>query len=72
MDFQTELAVGASVAAGCFLILSGLIIIRQRRRRRRSIHWFAVFLLSSLIGLFSGMGMHLRGDPGPVPPIETS
>jgi uncharacterized membrane protein YfcA len=64
MDFATEIAIGLSVTAACFLVFSGIILIRQRRRRRRSIHWFAVFLLSGLIGIFVGMGTHLSGtDP---------
>jgi len=61
-DFQTELAISASITMLCFLLISGGIIISQRRKRRRSVHWFAVFLLSSLVGLFSGMGLHLSGE----------
>lgn len=68
MDFATELAIGFSVTALCFLVLSGSILIRQRRKRRRSIHWFAVLLLSALIGVFVGIGVRLTGTE----PVDAS
>lgn len=65
MDFATELAVGAGITFLCFLVFSGIIIIRQRKRRRRSIHWFAVFLLSALVGVFGSLAFHFSGS-GPL------
>ena len=61
MGFATDIVVGIGVTLVCFLLFSAGILVRQRRRRRRSVHWFAVFLLAGLVGMFSGMALHLSG-----------
>lgn len=62
MNFADELALGIGVMLFCFLVLSGVIAIRQRNRRRKSIHWLSVFMLSCLIGVFAGLGARFTNN----------
>lgn len=67
MIFEQQVMLGAGVAVAAFVLLSALTVLRQRRRRRRSVHWFAIFVLSATIGAGTGIGMHLSGTD----PIDT-
>lgn len=67
MTFDQQVLAGVFVAVGVFVVLSAVTLIGQRGRRRRSIHWFAIFVLSSVIGAMTGIGIHLSGTE----PLDT-
>ncbi|MEO0410628.1 MAG: hypothetical protein AAF221_02150 [Pseudomonadota bacterium] len=61
MIFEQQVMLGVAVAFVAFVILSAVTVLRQRKRRRRSVHWFAIFILSAVIGAGTGIGLHLSG-----------
>ncbi|MEM7570309.1 MAG: hypothetical protein AAF337_10980 [Pseudomonadota bacterium] len=61
MTFSQQILVAIATSGAAFVFLSLITLMRQRHRRRRSVHWFAIFVLSAVIGTGVGIGLHLSG-----------